>query len=376
MQFHLNETQRLLQDGVRRFVAAEFDSGKSRAIEASDDGFSSEVWSQLNELGWSSVAVPEAAGGGGLGMLELCVLAEEMGRAAASTPLLVSSGMATSCLKSLPAHPLATRLLKALAETDDVITLALIDESGRDERTKPKLKLRADDNGSRLSGIKQLVPYASVAKVLLVSTSTQDGETAPETAIIAIDRDSPGISMRRNQTLGADPLFEVRFEDVAVAKDRVLARGAAAASALDASLGVATVIAIAEAVGYCEGIMGLAVEHAKVREQFGQPIGAFQAVSHPLADMRIQTDAVRLLTLEAAWLLDQGRPAELEIASAKVLANDAVEKITVDGHRVHGAIGYSKEHDVQLYTRRARAFSVTWGDTEREIERAAVALGL
>ena len=372
MQFHLNETQRLLQDGVRRFLAAEFDSGKSRAIEASDDGFSRAVWSKLNELGWSSVAVPEAAGGGGLGVLELCVLAEEMGRAAASTPLLVSSGMATTCLKSLPAHPLATQLLKTLAETDDVITSALIDESGRDERTKPKLQLRADDNGSRLSGAKHLVPYASVAKVLLVSTSTQDGETA----IVAIDRESPGITMRRNQTLGADPLFEVRFEDVAVANDRVLARGAAAASALDASLGVATVIAMAEAVGYCEGIIGVAVEHAKVREQFGQPIGAFQAVSHPLADMRIQTDAFRLLTLEAAWLLDQGRPAELEIASAKVLANDAVEKITVDGHRVHGAIGYSREHDVQLYTRRARAFSVTWGDTEREIERAAVALGL
>ena len=133
---------------------------------------------------------------------------------------------------------------------------------------------------------------------------------------------------------------------------------------------------MAEAVGYCEGIIRVAVEHATVREQFGQPIGAFQGVSHPLADMRVQTDAFRLLTLEAAWLLDQGRPATLEIASAKVLANDAVEKITVDGHRVHGAIGYSKEHDVQLYTRRARAFSVAWGDTERQIERAAVALGL
>ena len=372
MQFHLNETQQMLRDGARRLFANEFDSAKARAIEASADGFSAESWSQLTRLGWNSVALPETAGGGGLGVLELCVLAEELGRAAASTPLLISSGVAASCLKLIPSHPLARQLRNMLASTDSVITTALIDGSGRDERSQPSLPLQGGENGLRLSGIKQLVPYASIARVLLVSTSTADGETA----ILAIDRESPGLTFRRNQTLGADPLFEVRFDDVRVSDDRVLARGPAAVAALDRSLEVATVVAMAEAVGYCEGIICLTVEHAKVREQFGQAIGAFQAVSHPLADMRIQTDACRLLTLEAAWLLEQGRLAELEIASAKVLANEAVEKITVDGHRLHGAIGYSKEHDVQLYTRRARAFCVAWGDTERQIERAATALGL
>ena len=372
MQFHLNETQQMLRDGARRLLATEFDSSQARAAEASADGYSPEIWSQLNDLGWSSVIVPQSAGGGGLGVLELCVLAEEMGRAAASTPLLISSGMAATCLKSIPSHPLATQLLNMLANTDSVITAALIDDSGRDERSQPRLLLREGEGGLQLSGVKQLVPYASVARMLLVTASTADGETA----IVAIDGDSPGLSMRRNQTLGADPLFEVRFEDVTASNDRVLARGPAATAALNSCLEVATVLAMAEAVGYCEGIIRLAVEHAKVREQFGQPIGAFQAVSHPLTDMRIQTDACRLLALEAAWLLDQGRSAELEIASAKVLANEAVEKVTVDGHRLHGAIGYSKEHDVQLYTRRARAFCVAWGDTERQVERAAVALGL
>ena len=169
------------------------------------------------------------------------------------------------------------------------------------------------------------MPYASAAQVLLVSTATTQGETA----IVALDRDAPGLTIRRNKTLGADPLFEVRFDDVAVAKDNVLARGADAASALEASLEVATVVAMAEAVGYCEGIIRLAVEHAKVREQFGQAIGAFQAVSHPLADMRIQTDACRLMALGAVWLLDQGRSATLEIASAKVLLNSG--EVTFEG---------------------------------------------
>ena len=372
MQFHLNDTQAMLREGARRLLAKEFDSAQARAAEASADGFSQTLWSQLTHLGWNAVLLPETAGGGGLGALELCVLAEEMGCAAASTPLLISSGMAATCLKLMSPHPLATQLLNMLASTDSVITAALIDDSGRDERTQPRLLLQEGESGLRLSGIKQLVPYASIARVLLVSTSTADGETA----LLAIDRESSGLTFRRNQTLGADPLFEVRFNNVGVTDDQVLARGPAANVALNKGLEVATVVAMAEAVGYCEGIIRLTVEHAKVREQFGQAIGAFQAVAHPLADMRIQTDACRLLTLEAAWLLGQGKPAELEIASAKVLANEAVEKIAVDGHRLHGAIGYSKEHDVQLYTRRARAFCVAWGDTERQIERAAAALGL
>ena len=372
MQFQLNETQTMIRDGARRFFSTEFDSAKARAVENSADGFSQENWSELSRLGWSSVALPETFGGGGLGVVELCLLAEELGRAAASTPLLVSSGVAGTCLASLPPTPLTQDLLKMLGETDSVITAALIDEAGRDERSEPKLCLEEVEGNLRLSGVKQLVPYASVARVLLVSSSTPEGETA----IVAVDRESSGLSMRRNQTLGADPLFEVRFEDVLVSDDHILSRGDDATRALDASLEVATVMAMAEAVGYCEGIIRLAVEHATVREQFGQPIGAFQAVSHPLADMRVQTDACRLLTMEAAWLLDQGRSAALEIASGKVLMNEALEKITVDGHRLHGAIGYSMEHDVQLYTRRARAFCVAWGDTERQIERAAVALGL
>ena len=140
MQFQLDDTQQLIQDSARRLLTSEFDSDAARAAEASADGFSKDVWSQLAQLGWNSIAVPEAAGGSGLGVLELCVLAEELGRAAASTPLLVSSGLAATCLSSMPSHPLATELLEMLAGTDSVITAALIDASGRDERSRPRAR--------------------------------------------------------------------------------------------------------------------------------------------------------------------------------------------------------------------------------------------
>ena len=363
----------MLQESARRLLSKEFSSERARAVEASAVGHSKEIWSQLASLGWNSLLVPQSAGGGGLGVLELALLAEEMGRAAASSPLLVSAGLATTCLKAIPDPSLVQELLTSLANSDTVISVALIDASSRDERSKPKLPLDNAGTGRyTLTGAKVLVPYAASANTFLVSAVTDVGETA----LVAIDTGREGISLQRNQTLGADPLFEVRFDGVVIDEHQILAKGAVAEAALDKGLEVATVIAMAEAVGYCEGLIDIAVEHTSLREQFGQPIGAFQAVSHPLADMRIQADACRLMAFEAAWLLDQGRSATLEIASAKVLANDAVENITVDGHRVHGAIGYSKEHDAQLYTRRARAFAVNWGDNEREIERAAVALGL
>lgn len=372
MQFTLNDTQEMLRDGAQRFFATEFDAQKARAIEQSVDGFSADHWAQLAKLGWSSVAIPESEGGIGLGVLELCLLAEEMGRAAASTPLLVSSGLAASLLKGLSAHQLARELLGLLATSNSVISAALIDDSGRDERSPATLLLQEGNEQSRLAGGKQLVPYASIAKELLVSAITADSEPA----IVVVPADADGLSIARHQTLGGDPLFNLRFSDVVISNDRILARGAAAMDALNAAMEVATVLAMAEAVGCCEGIIHLTSEHAKIRQQFGQAIGSFQAVSHPLADMRIQTDACRLLTLEAAFLLDKGKPATFEVSSAKVFANEAIATIAVDGHRLHGAIGYSNEYDLQLYTRRAKAFTVSWGDTDGETERAAKALGM
>ena len=372
MNFDLNETQEMLRDSARRLLRSEYEGEKAHAIEGCPDGFSKDVWSQIVELGFSRIALPESVGGSGLGTLELCLLAEEIGRAGASIPFLTNCGLAANILMALPEQPLPTGLLTSLASSDDVIGVALIDENGRDERTPPALCAREENGRVTLSGVKQLVAYAETAKTLLVSAQLTDGTPA----VIAIDNHIDGITTRRHQVLGGDPRFQVSFDGVTVGSDRILARGADASIALRGGLDIASVLAMAEVVGNCEGIIHLTAEYAKIREQFGRPIGSFQAVSHPIAEMRIQTDACRLLALEAAWLLDQGKSARFEVASAKVFANEAVSRIALDGHRLHGAIGYSNEYDLQLYTRRAKAFCVNFGSTEDEIERAAAALGL
>lgn len=374
MNFELDDTQLPLQKGVMRFLSKELTAEAVREAEASTDGFPAEHWSRITELGWSSVAVPKSHAGSGRGIVDLCVLAREFGRAAATTPLVVSSGLAAHVLGAPGANSYADKLLTSMATSGTVLSAALVEEVGRSERS-PAFVLVDDGAAAATSGTirgkKMLVPFASVADFLLVSVRSSSG--AP--AIVAVDTKAKGLELTRHRTMGGTPLFAVHFDSVEVDSDAILFSGDAATAVLDMAVDVATVVSMAEAVGLCEGILELCIKHAKIRTQFGREIGSFQAVSHAIADMRIETDAVDLLTMEAAWMLDQGDTATAEIASAKAFANDAITELVAAAQRIHGAIGYSNEYDLQLYTRRARAFCLTYGDTAEETERAAVAYG-
>lgn len=372
MQFNLNEMQTMIQDGARRLLDETFDSDTKREAEASEHGFSTAIWSQMSELGWTGAALPEDVGGGGLGVLDLCVIVEEFGRAAVSVPLAVSSGFSANLLQNAEQTDFVTGVLGQLASGESLVTPALIDEGARDERSTPRARLETTGAGGVLSGSKIMVPYASAAQFLLVSAVNDSGELV----IVAIDGNADGVSHDRHTTTGAHPLFSVKLDGVDVAADRILASGDAAQKLLDRALDVAAILSTAEAVGNCEGMLLLSAEYATNREQFGTKIGSFQAVSHPLANIRIETDATRFLVYETAWMLDQGQDVTLEAAETKALANEAVVKMLHSGHAVHGAIGYTMEYDLQLFTRRARAFCLSFGDTQSQTERAAVALGL
>jgi alkylation response protein AidB-like acyl-CoA dehydrogenase len=372
MDLTFDSVQELIQENARRFFSMELDAGKIREIEASPHGFSGPLWEQIAALGWTGISLPEEYGGAGRGILDLCVLAEEMGRAAASTPLIVSAGLASTILRLAPNGLLVENLLIELATTGGVISVALIEVEGRNERSEPSLPLTVDGTNMKVNGRKLLVPYASVANEIIVSAKNPSGKLV----LFVVNSETDGLEISRHKTIGGDPLFEVRFRDVLIADDRILAEGDDAVAALNTGLQVAEILAVAEAVGLCEGIINLTTEHVRLRKQFGKAIGSFQAVSHPCADMRIQTDACRLVAMEAAWLFDQGQAATLEIASTKAFANEAAARIANDGLRLHGAIGYSNEYDLQLYLRKIRAFCLSYGETGDALERAAVALGL
>lgn len=370
MDFNLNETQTMIQDGARRFFQDRLDSSKVRDIEDSEDGFAAEHWTQLTELGWTGLALPEDVGGAGCGNVDLCVLAEEVGRAAASLPLVETVGFSATVLQAVEQTPVTKALLGEIATSDTVITPALIEPDGRDERSRPKCKLVEAGDDGKVTGAKVMIPFGSAAKVFLTSLISSEGELI----LAAIDSTAPGISLERHKVLGGSPMFRATFKDVDVAAANILARGDAAEKVLNAGLDAATMLSVAEAVGNLEGMIDICADYTSTREQFGKKIGSYQAVSHPVANMRIDTDACRLLIAEAAWILDQGQDAALEIAETKVFANEAAVTMVHAAHAVHGAIGYTMEYDLQLFTRRVRAFCLSYGDTDGQTERAAATL--
>ena len=371
MDFRLTLAQQELQDGARRLLDDQFSTAHVREAEASADGFPRTLWDAGVEHGWSGLTQATEFGGGAHDLLDMCVLVEETGRAGATLPLVVSSGVAAAILQRSPRGALRDRLLQAIT-AGKIVSPALIDEQGRNEWDAVRFPLQPDGNDYRLSGKKILVPFGSVANELLVTASSEHGETA----IVAIDSDVQGATVTPHHSKVGVPLSMVEFTDVLVPAERVIHRGEEAGEALYAGLQIGSLLATAESVGWCEALITITVGHVTSRQAFGRSIGTFQAVAHPCADMRVSVDAVRILVQQAAWMVDNGRNADEEIPATKALANELFERVANDAFRFHGALGFSNECDVQLFMRRLQGFFGSFGETQESFERAAEALGI
>ena len=371
MDFNLSFIQTQLQDSARRMLEDKLSPELIRKSEDAPSGFPESIWNEGVQLGWPGIALPEEFWRRwAVNLLDMCVLAEEIGRGGATLPLVASSGIAaTMLLRFAHKREHRDRYLNEIA-AGKIIVPALIDVEGRNEWEK-KLRLPINSDG-QLSGKKILVPFAGAADTLLVTAVTDDGGTA----IVAVNTKADGVAITRHHTAIGVPLFSVEFKDVLLSDENILCQGADAEAALHAGLQIGSLLATAEAIGLAEALIAMATEYVSVREAFGQPIGAFQAVAHPCADMRINTDVIRLLVHEAAWLLDGGRDAAEEIASTKALSNEEFARLANDAFRVHGAIAYSKEYDLQLFYRRLQGLCQTLGETQDSFERAAVVAGI
>jgi alkylation response protein AidB-like acyl-CoA dehydrogenase len=345
----LTAEQRMLVDAARATLARACPIARVRAMETDPRGWDPVLWREIVRLGWTGQLAP---GGEGT-FLEAVLVLEEMGRVLAPTPFLASCVLAPVLLRGAG----DARLLPRIAAGELVATVALVEPGWRDEWGTPTL----DSADGVLTGTKLFVPFARAADVLLV--------VARGATLVAVEsRD--GVACRRQETLGGDHLYAVTF---AGARGTVLGPVAAAVepARLHAAVG-----ALAYAVGAAERALELTVEHAKTRVQFGRPIGSFQAVAHRCADMRSEIDAVRYLVYQAAWSLASGRPSALEAGAAKAYGNEALRRVFMHAHQVHGAIGFSTEHDLQLFTRRAKAVELSWGGAASHRERVAQAMGL
>lgn len=323
--------QELLADTATDFVARSVDPQAVRALEAGEPGYDPDHWATMVRLGWPD-----------LDPLELALVADRLGRGPLPSPLVVTGALRNA----LPG-------LAAEVGSEAVLTPAVLTRGLPHEWAPPTIA-----GGDTLSGTFLLVPYAAGADVIVASTTS---------GLVAIEAGATGVELTRHDTVGGDPRYRLDCDAVPV---RTV--DGSVATVLDH----VAVTTLAYTAGVADGALGLAVQHAKDRHQFGRPIGAFQAIAHRCADIRSEVDACRLLAYRAAWSLDRGHGRELDIASALAYANDALRRVAMHAHQVHGAIGFSTEHDLHLFTRRIKAFELTDGSTALHQERLAAAIGL
>ena len=374
MDFGLSETQQMLQRSAREFLETECAPEHVRDMEEDERGYTLEMWEKLVQQGWPGLVVPEAYGGVGMSYLDLCVLLEEMGRALLPGPFfstVVLGGMAVLDAGS-PAQQ--QRLLSGIAGGRTMMTLALTEPSARWDPAGVETAAAAVDGGYLITGTKLFVPNAHTADYVIVAARTGDAEDS--VGLFIVPRDSQGMSQTLLKTVSSDRQSEVVFDRVAVPSSGVLGGPRSGWPTIERVLQRGAVGKCAEMVGGARRVLEMTVEYAKRRVQFGRPIGSFQAVQHHCANMALDVEACRDITYQAAWRLSEGLPAAMDVAMAKSWVSDAYARVCALAHQCHGAIGFTKEHDLQLYTRRAKAAEAAFGDGEHHRQVVAVEMGL
>ena len=377
MDLGLSEEQEMLKTSARDFLQRECPKKLVKQLDESDEGYSPELWRKMAQLGWLGLLFPEGYGGSGGSFLDLVVLLEEMGYNILPGPFFSTVVLGGSPILAAGNEEQKKELLPNIANGEAILTLALSEPSVRYDAAAVKATADARNGEYVINGTKLFVPDANVADFLLVVARTR--ETAnPEGGITVflVDAKSPGLRTTLLKTLARDKQCEVVFEDVSVPKENILGELDRGWPIVQDILQKATVAKCAEMVGGAQAALDMAVAYAKERVQFNRPIGSFQAIQHYCANMVSDVDGSRFVTYKAAWKVSEGLPATMDVAVAKAWTSGAYGRVTLLAHQIFGAIGFTMDHDLHLYYRRAKASEMMFGDGAYHRAIVARELGL
>jgi alkylation response protein AidB-like acyl-CoA dehydrogenase len=391
MDFAFSEEQEELRRGVRRFLEERSPESEVRRLMATTDGYDAAVWRQMaDQLGLHSLAIPEAYGGAGFSYLELIVVFEEMGRALLCAPFFSSVALAANLLLASGDEAAKVDYLPSIAEGATIATVALAEASGRwDEDgvalvAQPRAAAdggeavsgRADAEGAasgqnwELTGTKHYVLDGHVAELILVVARTTSG-----VSLFAVERGAPGLATTAVPTMDQTrKQARVSFEATPARLVGVEGGGWPAVSRM---LDLAAVALAAEQVGGAQRVLDMAVDYAKVRVQFGRPIGSFQAIKHRCADMLVEVEAARSAAWYAGWAASENDPELPAVASlAKSYCSEAYFHAAAGNIQIHGGIGFTWEHPAHLYFKRAKSSELLFGDPAYHRELLVQRLGI
>jgi alkylation response protein AidB-like acyl-CoA dehydrogenase len=366
----LNPEQEEIRSVARGFLNARFPAERVRELMRTGTGFEESSWKEIADLGWTGIALPEERGGAGYGVVERCLLLEEMGRVLYGGPYLSSAVLAADALALAATEADGTELLEAILDGSTRATLvAAGDLLGEADQAGAVRAAQAGEE-YRLSGSGGLTLDAETAQILIVLAELEDGGSG----LFAVDSSAPGIALGHGAMIDETRKTAfVEFDDVPA---RRLDDGADTAAAMAHVLDRGAIALAAEMVGGAQKAIDMTVAYLKEREQFGGPIGRFQALKHRLADIAVAIDAAREGVYSAADAVDSGEleHVPLAAAAAKSAAGDGYCLATAEAIQLHGGIGFTEEHDIGLYYKRALSGQLMLGSSVDHRERIAVGL--
>jgi alkylation response protein AidB-like acyl-CoA dehydrogenase len=371
VNFDFDEDQEELRDTVRRFLERSSPEADVRRLMATDLGYDAAVWAQMaGQLGLHGLAIPEAYGGAGFSFVELGIVLEEMGRVLLCAPFFASAVMAAQLLLATGDEQACQDYLPGIASGETIATVALTESDGQWQESS--VTMRAVQAGGiwRLSGTKTYVPDGASSELILAVARTDAG-----LGVFAVEGDADGLSRQSLPTM--DQTRKQARLDFGSVPARLIGDVNDAWPAVSRMLEVAAVGLAAEQAGGAQRALEMAVEYAKLREQFGRPIGSFQAIKHKCASMLVAVESMKSAAYYGLWAVVSGDSELPVVASiAKLCCSDGYSLVAGENIQIHGGIGFTWEHPAQLYFKRARSSRVLLGGPDYHREMIARLAGI
>ena len=371
MNFAFSEEQEELRKSVRRFLEDKSPSAEVRRLMETTEGYDPDVWSQMGQqLGLQGLHIPEEYGGSGYSYVELIVVLEEMGRALLAAPYFSTVALAANAILASGDDSAKKELLPGIASGETIATLAFTEDSGRWDEEGITMTASKSGDSYTLDGSKMFVIDGHTANLLIVAARNDGG-----VSLFSVDGDASGLTRTPLQTM--DQTRKQAKVEFSGTPARLIGTEGQGWTALSKTLDLAAVALAAEQVGGAQMCLDMSVEYAKVRVQFGRPIGSFQAIKHKCADMLLEVESAKSAAYYAGWAAAEDSDELPVVASlAKAYCSDAYFHAAAENIQIHGGIGFTWEHDAHLYFKRAKSSELLLGDPTYHRELLAQRIGI
>jgi hypothetical protein len=371
MDFSFNEAQSAVAGLAKRIFAERLGPAAMKALEAEPERFDRKIWGELADAGLLGMSIPEAHGGAGHGLLELCALLEEAGAAVAPLPLWETLVLGAMTVDHFGSDAQRARFLPRVATGDCILTAALAEPDG-DDPMHVKTTARMNGGTWRLDGVKTCVPAGALAERILVAATTG----ASTLGMFLVDPRAAGVTLERQIATTGDVQYRVSFDGAHVPDEDVVGDPSCGTAILEWLLPRATVALCAMELGVAGRALKTTATYTTSRQQFDRPIATFQAVAQRAADAFIDVESIRVTTWQAAWRLQEGLPADEAVTIAKFFAAEAGHRVVYAAQHLHGGMGFDVEYPLYRYYLRSKQIELTLGSASVHLARLGTRLAI